>query len=108
MEKIKYNKLVRDGIPDLLKEQGKSFSTGVLNDKEYSIKLQEALVEEMECFVESRHDKLAGDIADLLEIIYAIAEQRGITEPEIEFTRQMKKKQLGGYGKKLIIEPAGG
>lgn len=104
MGQKQYNKLVRDRIPELLKQQGKTCETVVLSDREYNEKLKEKLKEEVEEFIKAKPDKLASEIADVLEVLYALAEHKGISEAELDFTRQMKKKQRGSFSRKLLLK----
>ena len=45
MKVIKYNKLIRDRIPELMENAGKSFVVEEMDDEEYLIKLKEKLIE---------------------------------------------------------------
>lgn len=104
MGEEKYNKLVRDRIPELLRQQGKVCETVVLSDREYIEKLKEKLKEEVDDFIKAQPDKLASEIADVLEVLYALAEHKGISEAELDFTRQMKKRQRGSYRGKVLLK----
>ncbi|WP_139378327.1 nucleoside triphosphate pyrophosphohydrolase [Mesobacillus jeotgali] len=107
MEKIEYNKLVRDYFPDLMKDKGKKVEFEVLEGSEYSEKLMEKFNEEVEKFRSAGTDRLLSEIVDLLEVVYAIAEHRGITESEVEFMRQLKKNRSGGFRKKILLKSIG-
>lgn len=99
-----YNKLVRDHLPEMLKEKGVNIEFEVLNNKEFSEKLVEKFREEVDEFSNTKTDRLLDQIVDLLEVIYAIAEHRGITESEVEFMRQLKKKRSGGFRKRIMVK----
>ncbi|PLR96802.1 nucleoside triphosphate pyrophosphohydrolase [Bacillus sp. T33-2] len=99
-----YNKIVRDKIPELLKKQGKSCEVQVLSDKEYILKLKEKLKEDTDQFLNAHESQNIGEMADIIEVIYAIAEHRGITEAEVDFTRQIKRKQRGGFKKRILLK----
>ena len=104
MQKKEYNKLVRDYFPELMKEKGREVEFDVLDSKQYSEKLMEKFNEEVEKFRHAGSDRLLSEIVDLLEVIYAIAEHRGITESEVEFMRQLKKNRSGGFRKKIMLK----
>jgi predicted house-cleaning noncanonical NTP pyrophosphatase (MazG superfamily) len=104
MEKKEYNKLVRDYFPELMKEKGREIEFDVLDNSEFSEKLMEKFNEEVEKFRHASTDRLLSETVDLLEVIYAIAEHRGITESEVEFMRQLKKNRSGGFRKKIMLK----
>jgi predicted house-cleaning noncanonical NTP pyrophosphatase (MazG superfamily) len=104
MEKKQYNKLVRDHFPQLMKEKGREIDFEVMEGTQYSEKLMEKFNEEVEKFTKAGTDRLLSEIIDLLEIIYAIAEHRGITESEVEFMRQLKKTRSGGFRKRIMLK----
>lgn len=104
MEKKEYNKLVRDYFPDLMKEKGREAEFEKLDSSQYTKKLLEKFNEEVEKFRKAGTDRLLSEIVDLLEVIYAIAEHRGITESEVEFMRQLKKNRSGGFRKRIMLK----
>lgn len=104
MENKEYNKLVRDYFPALMKEKGKEVEFEVLDGSQYSEKLMEKFNEEVEKFRNTGTDRLLSEVVDLLEVVYAIAEHRGITESEVEFMRQLKKNRSGGFRKRILLK----
>jgi predicted house-cleaning noncanonical NTP pyrophosphatase (MazG superfamily) len=104
MEKKEYNTLVRDYFPERMKEKGKNVEFEVLDNSQYSEKLMEKFNEEVDRFRKAGTDRLLGKSVDLLEIIYAIAEHRGITESELEFMRQLKKTRSGSFRKRVMLK----
>lgn len=72
---MKYNKLVRDKIPERIKKKGDVPVAHVANDTEYWEKLKEKLKEEVEEFLK---DEKEDEIIDILEIVYAICDFRNI------------------------------
>lgn len=104
MEKKEYNKLVRDYFPELMKKKGKTVEYEVMDSGQYSEKLVEKFNEEVEKFRTANMDRLLNESVDLLEIIYAIAEHRGITESELEFMRHLKKTRRGGFRKRILVK----
>ncbi|RSD24980.1 nucleoside triphosphate pyrophosphohydrolase [Mesobacillus subterraneus] len=108
MENKEYNKLVRDYFPELMKEKGKAVDYEVLDGSEYSKKLMEKFDEEVNKFRNAGTDRLLSEIVDLLEVVYAIAEHRGITEAEVEFMRQLKRNRSGGFKKRIMLKNISG
>ncbi|HAQ06125.1 MAG TPA: phosphoribosyl-ATP pyrophosphohydrolase [Bacillus bacterium] len=104
MKKKEYNKLVRDYFPELMKEKGREVEFEALDRNRYGEKLKEKFNEEVEKFKSAESDRVLSESVDLLEVIYAIAEHRGITESEVEFMRQLKKNRSGGFRKRIMLK----
>lgn len=69
-----HNKLVRDKIPEIIEKSGKKAITRTLTQEEYLMELDRKLNEEC---AEYQADKSLEELADMLEVMYAIAEARG-------------------------------
>ena len=93
----KYNKLIRDKIPEIIKERGAKFSVHHADDKEYLQKLKEKLEEEVQEFLESEETE---ELADILEVIYALAKTKGVDKDGLEKIRMQKEKERGGFDEK--------
>ena len=101
MNIITYNKLVRDRIPEIIEQSGKSCTTAVLSDEEYLKMIDAKLDEEL---AEYHKDKNIEELADLLEVIYAAAKARGYSLEELERVRAAKVKKRGGFEKKIYLK----
>ena len=101
MKTIKYHKLVRDRIPELIEKEGKQSVCSVLSDEEYLEFLDRKLSEELEEYLE---DKSMEELADLLEVMMAVAKARGSSIEEMERIRQQKADKRGGFEKKILLE----
>ena len=98
MSAIQYNKLVRDRIPEIIKASGKRYVCSTLSEEEYLAKLDEKLNEELAKYQES---KSMEELADLLEVIRAVAAARGSSIEEVEAIRRGKAAKRGGFEKTL-------
>lgn len=101
MPTITHNKLVRDKIPDIIKFSGKQAVTRVLTDEEYLAELDRKLSEEC---AEYQADKSLEEMADVLEVLYAIAAARGYSVEELECVRTEKAEKRGGFADKIFLE----
>jgi predicted house-cleaning noncanonical NTP pyrophosphatase (MazG superfamily) len=104
MEQI-YDKLVRDNIPNKIKLNGEMPVFRKLNNKEYWEYLLKKDAEELEevktaVTIEERKN----EIADKLELIIAMAEYNGFSLDDIIETANIKKKNNGGFEKRLLLE----
>lgn len=100
METIKYNKLIRDGIPEIIKNKGKESKTRIAEEEEYEQKLQEKLEGEIKEFLSAEEKDKIEEIADILEVIYAICDLKGVSREEIEDIRSKKAQERGRISKK--------
>ncbi|MBT3582388.1 nucleoside triphosphate pyrophosphohydrolase [Candidatus Woesearchaeota archaeon] len=98
---IDYDKLVRDKVPEIIKTFDRIPFTHTAEDDEYIKKLKAKLLEEVNEFINTDEEK---ELADILEIIYAICESKGIELAELEVTRRQKAKEKGSFKQKLILE----
>lgn len=95
-----YNKLVRDKIPEIIKNNGGDCSIRILDDAEYIEMIDKKLDEEL---LEYHSDQNIEELADLLEVIYAAACARGYTEGELEDIRLKKKEKRGGFSRRILL-----
>ncbi len=97
-----YNKLVRDKIPNIIKANGDIPYTRILSDeKEYLIALIDKLFEEAQ---ELKDNPSLEELADVLEVIYAIGKKLGFTTNQIESARKEKKSLRGGFSNRVFLE----
>lgn len=101
MKSIKYNKLVRDRIPEIIEASGKTCVTEVLSDEEYLKMIDAKLDEEL---AEYHKDQNIEELADLLEVIRAAAVARGYSVEELEKVRAEKAAKRGGFEKKILLK----
>ena len=98
---MKYNKLVRDKIPEIIKKKNAVPITHIADDKEYWQKLKEKLKEEVDEFLEDGNEE---ELADILEVIYAICDFKKIDKNKLELLRKKKAEQRGGFKDKIILD----
>ncbi|WP_035019829.1 nucleoside triphosphate pyrophosphohydrolase [Anoxybacillus flavithermus] len=99
-----YNKLVRDLIPKIIEEAGKTFTTRTLSDEEYRQELRKKAFEELEEYMNASDDVTAvEELADLLEIIHALAKCHGATIEQVEAVRASKAEKRGGFKEKIFL-----
>ena len=96
-----YNKLVRDKIPEIIMKSGKTAHCHVLDNNEYIAELDRKLNEEC---AEYQSDKSIEELADMLEVMYAIVEARGYSVAELERVRLEKAEKRGGFSERIFLE----
>ncbi|MDO4199244.1 MAG: pyridoxamine 5'-phosphate oxidase family protein [Clostridia bacterium] len=105
MERKIFNKLVRDEIPEMLDKNGGETETEILNTEKYKECLYAKLKEECEEVITAdSKENLAEELADLLEVMKAIAKINDIDFAEIEKIRAEKKEKRGGFDRKIFLK----
>ncbi len=102
---IIHNKLVRDRIPEIIEKSGKTAYYRILNNEEYIEELDRKLNEEC---AEYKEDKSIEELADMLEVIYAIAQARGYSIEELEQVRAEKAEKRGSFKDRIYLEKVEG
>lgn len=101
-----YNKLIRDRIPEIIKESGKECDIKILDNKEYITELNRKLQEELNEYYEGQSVE---ELADLIEVVYAILKQKEVSLHKFEEIRKSKALKRGKFNDKLflkeVIEP---
>ena len=95
-----YNKLVRDKIPAIIRAQGKTPHTRVLDDADYTRYLECKLDEEV---TEYHKDRNLEELADILEVVYALAENLGCSKEDLMKTYQKKHDDRGGFHDRILL-----
>lgn len=98
-----YNKLIRDKIPEIMEKNGAIFELRTLSDGEYSEMLHKKLHEEIKEFNETSDSEQIAELADIVEVIYAIVESKGLSIDNFELVRIAKKEDRGGFAQKLFL-----
>ena len=96
-----YNKLVRDKIPENINSiKGKKCNYKILNDKEYLQELDKKIFEEAHEFIEEHSIE---ELADLMEVIFAIMKARNISMEDVENARKIKNSKKGSFNDKVYL-----
>ena len=101
----KFNKLVRDNIPDIIASNGDESVTRILEDDEYKAELYKKLLEEENEVIGSKgSDETLEELADVLEILKSIAELNGKKLDDIIEVANQKRLKRGGFEKRIFLE----
>jgi len=93
-------KLVRDKIPEIIEKNNEKAITRIATDEEYKLELIKKLKEEIDEFAESGEIE---ELADILEVVYAISKHKNISLEELEKKRIKKAEERGSFDKKIIL-----
>lgn len=101
---IEFNKLVRDGIPDLIAKRGERVEVVQLRKEALHQALKQKLVEEaFEALDAGSDEELVAELADVKEVVRALCRALGITPAQLEAERREKRIRRGGFKKGLML-----
>lgn len=103
MEKT-YNKLVRDNIPNIIKNNGEDPITRILTNEEYKQELEKKLYEEYQEVLESSGEDRIEELADMLEVIKALAKLENKDLDDIINIANQKNNKRGAFNDKIFLE----
>ena len=103
MERV-YNKLVRDKIPNIIKSKGENPVTKILNDSEFKDELEKKLYEEYKEVIESTGDDRVEELADMIEVVRALAKLENKTLNDIILIADQKSEKRGAFEEKIFLE----
>jgi predicted house-cleaning noncanonical NTP pyrophosphatase (MazG superfamily) len=92
-------KLVRDKIPQIIRSKGQVPIVYVASADEYRTSLKAKLREEVQEFLDSDDPE---ELADILEVLYALAQDRGTDRQQLEKLRAIKAEERGGFVERII------
>ena len=95
----KYNKLVRDKIPEILDGKNIPYKKRIASDDEYRVELIKKLEEEIKEFSTEGNPEELADVMEVVEALKKLTEYR-----EVENIRKRKLKEKGGFEKRIILK----
>lgn len=93
-------KLVRDKIPQIIRSGGQEPVTYTAGPEEYRTRLRDKLREEVKEYLDSDDDP--EELADILEVCYALAGLTGTDPCQLERLRASKAEERGGFAGRVI------
>ena len=97
---MNHNKAIRDKIPEIIEKSGHSCNIRTLNDEEFLLEIRKKLSEEV---TEYNGSYEITELADILEVVYRIAQLQGISKEELENIRINKVNERGSFEKNLFL-----
>lgn len=84
-----------------MKREGKSPVVRSASPQEYENFLREKLLEEVNEFLESGAQE---ELADIMEVVFALGEMKGVDERALRNIREEKRRERGGFSKRILLE----
>jgi predicted house-cleaning noncanonical NTP pyrophosphatase (MazG superfamily) len=94
-------KLVRDKIPSIIEEHGKTYKYHTANYDEYKTRLYEKMTEELNEFINT---PCYDEAADIYEVFSAICDLHELNLIRVATTAMYKRSTHGGFDDKIILE----
>lgn len=94
-------KLVRDKIPDIIIQSGRTCAYHVATEAEYKVRLYDKMVEEVAEFRSSPSEEEA---ADIYEVFFALCSFYGLSMEVVENIAAEKRAERGPFIKRLVLE----
>ena len=102
---IKYNKLVRDNIPQIIKESGKECNIHILSNDQFKIELKKKLVEEANELLHAKnYEESIEELADIYEVLETILIEEKYDLLDIKKKRIQKNMSKGSFEEKIFLE----
>ncbi len=101
-----YNKLVRDGVPNIIKKSGRVFSiVQGHDDNDLLDYIKNKIIEESK---EVRHanskEEVVEELADLFEILEKLMVHMNISKKEIETKQSRKRIERGSFDNDVVLD----
>jgi predicted house-cleaning noncanonical NTP pyrophosphatase (MazG superfamily) len=92
-------KLVRDKIPEIMRAAGQRAVVHTADPVEFQVLLRQKLTEEVDEFLMSQDPE---ELADILEVLYALADCLGLDAAGLEALREAKAELRGGFAERVV------
>jgi predicted house-cleaning noncanonical NTP pyrophosphatase (MazG superfamily) len=92
--RVDYDKLVRDRIPEIIGSRGDRAVARVLDEAAYRGALLAKLVEEAQEASRAGAEELPAELADVLEVLQALAKAVGTRRQQADTTRRFRRTDL--------------
>ncbi len=104
MNKITYNKLIRDKIPEIIRERGAECETEVLDDVRFADELMRKVVEESSGLLQSRsREEMLEELGDVTIVLTEIRKLHNISDEEMEKALVDNIALKGGFDKHIYL-----
>jgi predicted house-cleaning noncanonical NTP pyrophosphatase (MazG superfamily) len=100
--RFRVQKLIRDRLPQIMRSQGLAVFDRRLDDDEFLAVLGHKLVEEANEARLATPDEITGELADVLEVVHALAQAHGLSLAEVENARLAKRAERGGFDDRVF------
>ncbi|MFH8339116.1 nucleoside triphosphate pyrophosphohydrolase [Streptomyces sp. AM6-12] len=98
----RHGKLVRNRIPQIIRDGGTEPVFYTAGRGEYRSRLRDKLGEEVAEFLAADDDVAPEELADVLEVVRALAADLGVGEDQLEKIRAAKTAERGDFSDRIV------
>lgn len=102
MEIRRPGKLVRDLIPEIIRSKGREPIIREADGAEYRARLRLKLLEEVGEFLDADIEQAPEELADVLEVVYALAADLGVNRGRLDEIRAGKAHERGAFSRRIV------
>ena len=102
-KRTEHNKLVRDKIPEIIRNSGNQCKTTILSNIDYIKALREKLVEEANEAATAAPEELVEELADVMEVMDALIVATGIKPEKVREIQKEKRSRRGGFDNRIKL-----
>lgn len=108
MIRFRVEKLIRDGLPQMMRDQGLTVFCHRLDDAAFLAALKAKLIEEAQEAAAAAPDELLEELADVSEVLATLITAAGLSPEAVESARLAKRAQRGGFDGRVHNEAVEG
>ena len=98
----RYDKIIRDRIPEIIEFQGKTCSYTEVPDRVATRYLKNKVREELVELVDSNYS--LEEMIDVYDVLDALREKLGISDTDFHIARTKKYEERGGFKNNIILK----
>ena len=99
-----YDKLVRDRIPEIIRESGGTCGIETIeDDNDFRLALRDKLLEEATEAAAADDADLAAELADLREVIHALIAAYGLNDDRVRALQAQRRAERGGFVERVRL-----
>ena len=98
-----HNKLIRDRIPEVIRQAGRECEVKKMSQSEYHQALLDKLLEEAKEAAQANSNNLVEELADVYEVVDAILINLEIDKDLVLAKQEQKRQEKVGFTKKLRL-----
>lgn len=99
--RFRVDKLIRDRLPQIMRDQGLAVFERRLDNAEFERRLRDKLIEECAEAARAAPSDLLEELADIAEVLLALAQLHGWSRQDLEAARLAKRAERGGFDARI-------
>lgn len=95
--RVRYDQLVRDRIPEIIRQESLRCESTEMEEQEYRKRLRAKIIEEAQGVAAASSDNLVEELGDLYEAIESLMVSYGIEPATVANAQAQKRQERGGF-----------